>query len=52
MISNNEQIVSSERSVDIFAMKQDSAKSIDLIENPEPKDPPVRDGDNWRLTKD
>ncbi|SHG07885.1 hypothetical protein SAMN02787073_3488 [Chryseobacterium vrystaatense] len=52
MISNNEQIVSSERSADIFAMKQDSAKSIDLIENPEPKDPPVRDGDNWRPTKD
>jgi len=52
MIPSNEQIESSERSADIFSMKQDSAKSIDLIENPNPKDPPVRDGDNWRLTKD
>jgi len=52
MIPSNEQIESSERSADVSAMKQDSAKSIEVIENTEPKDPPVRDGDNWRLTKD
>jgi hypothetical protein len=51
IISNNEQIESLERSTDVFAMKQDSAKSVEAIEDPETKDPPVRDGDNWRLTK-
>ncbi|WP_265427296.1 hypothetical protein [Chryseobacterium sp. YIM B08800] len=52
MIPSNKLIKNSERSADVFSMKQDSAKSTDLIENPNPKDPPVRDGDNWRLTKD
>jgi hypothetical protein len=51
IISNNEQIESSKLSTDVFTMKQDSAKSIEMIENPGPKDPPVRDGDNWRITK-
>ncbi|EJL68444.1 hypothetical protein [Chryseobacterium populi] len=52
MISNSEYIKKSEPTINGLVMKQDSAKSIDLIENPNPKDPPVRDGDNWRLTKD
>jgi len=50
IISNSEQIEKSEPTVKISAMKQDSAKSSEVTENPDPKDPPVRDGDNWRIT--
>lgn len=32
-------------------MRQDSAKSIEGTIDPNPPDPPVRDGDNWRLYK-
>jgi len=51
IISNNEKIEQPEPTINGLIMKQDSAKSIEAIENPETKDPPVRDGDNWRLTK-
>lgn len=47
--SNNEKIEKSEPTINGMAMKQDSAKSIEAIKDPETKDPPVRDGDNWRL---
>ncbi|MEF9477296.1 hypothetical protein OWR28_05780 [Chryseobacterium sp. 1B4] len=50
--SNREKGNQSKHSADISAMKKDSAKSPVMIENPGPKDPPVRDGDNWRLAKD
>ncbi|MGV2451616.1 UNVERIFIED_CONTAM: hypothetical protein POZ17_15805 [Ralstonia mannitolilytica] len=33
-----------------LAMRQDSAKLSEQINDPE-KDPPVRDGDNWRPVK-
>ncbi|MGG7437400.1 hypothetical protein ACQ7CU_04895 [Chryseobacterium arthrosphaerae] len=49
---NSEKIEKSVRSTGISAMKKDSAKSPVMIENPGPKDPPVRDGDNWRLVKE
>ncbi|WBV56495.1 hypothetical protein PFY10_20110 [Chryseobacterium daecheongense] len=52
MISNSEYSEKSERTINSFVMKQDSAKSVEVIEDPGTKDPPVRDGDNWRLTKD
>ncbi|WP_299183211.1 hypothetical protein [uncultured Chryseobacterium sp.] len=51
MISHNEKIKKSEPTINGLIMKQDSAKSAEVIEDPETKDPPVRDGDNWRLTK-
>ncbi|WP_228453874.1 hypothetical protein [Chryseobacterium fistulae] len=52
MISNSEYIEKSEPTINGLVMKQDSAKSIEVIEDPGTKDPPVRDGDNWRLTQD
>ncbi|WP_407503326.1 hypothetical protein [Elizabethkingia miricola] len=51
-ISNHEKIEKSEPTINGLVMKQDSAKSIEIIKDPEIKDPPVRDGDNWRLTQD
>lgn len=48
MMSPNEQVQKTEHRKNVFSMKQDSAKSKEDIENPEPTDPPVRDGDNWR----
>lgn len=48
IMSNNEQIEKSERVTNAFSMKRDSVKSLNVIENPKPKDPPVRDGDNWK----
>ncbi|RKE77196.1 hypothetical protein [Chryseobacterium sp. AG363] len=51
IISNNAKIEKSEPTINSMAMKQDSAKSIETIKDPETKDPPVRDGDNWRLTQ-
>lgn len=32
-------------------LRKDSANSDVQILLPNPKDPPVRDGDNWRITK-
>ncbi|WP_418122923.1 hypothetical protein ACNFU2_20260 [Chryseobacterium sp. PTM-20240506] len=52
IISNNGKIEKPEPTINDMAMKQDSAKSIEAIKDPETKDPPVRDGDNWRLTQD
>ncbi|WP_330746966.1 hypothetical protein [Chryseobacterium sp. CP-77] len=52
MISNSEYIERSEPIINGVVMKQDSAKSIEVIEDPGTKDPPVRDGDNWRLIQD
>ncbi|AYZ12734.1 hypothetical protein EGY05_12735 [Chryseobacterium arthrosphaerae] len=51
LISNNEKIEKPKPTINSMAMKQDSAKSIEAIKDPETKDPPVRDGDNWRLTQ-
>lgn len=52
MISNSAYNEKSEPIINGLVMKQDSAKSIEVIEDPGTKDPPVRDGDNWRLTQD
>ncbi|WP_426478110.1 hypothetical protein ACP3T3_01100 [Chryseobacterium sp. CBSDS_008] len=52
IISNSEKIEKSARTIKVLAMKQDSVTSLEVIENPPQKDPPVRDGDNWRLTQD
>ncbi len=52
MISDSEYIEKSEPTINGLVMKQDSAKSIEVIEDPGTKDPPVRDGDNWRLIQD
>lgn len=52
IISNSEYIEKSEPTLNGLVMKQDSAKSVEVIEDPGTKDPPVRDGDNWRLTQD
>ncbi|MFS4472918.1 hypothetical protein [Chryseobacterium sp. T20] len=52
IISNNEHTEKSKPTINGLVMKQDSTKSLEVIEDPETKDPPVRDGDNWRLTKE
>ncbi|MDR6487196.1 hypothetical protein J2799_001681 [Chryseobacterium vietnamense] len=52
IISNNEKIEKPKPTINSMAMKQDSAKSIEAIKDPETKDPPVRDGDNWKLNQD
>ena len=52
IISDTKQVEKSEPVVNALSMKQDSARSLEVIENPSPKDPPVRDGDNWRFIQD
>lgn len=53
-VQRDEDIISDNNPSDITSnsmmMRQDSARSSEILD-PDPPDPPVRDGDNWRLVQ-